>query len=83
VSDFDFSSGMLKHEVIKLYFICQFLQEILPVKGHPNNLKRNVSNVALSDTGPCDAGSMRLLQESVTRPASPPISKAFHHWRYH
>lgn len=58
---FDFSSGMLKYEVIKLYFICQFSQELLPLKGHPNDLKRHVSNVALSDTGLCDAGSMSLL----------------------
>lgn len=38
----------------------------MPLKGHPNDPKRNVSNVALSDTGVCDAGSMRLLQEPIT-----------------
>lgn len=44
---FDSSSRMLKYEVIKLYFIYQFWQELLLLRGHPKNLKRNVSNVAL------------------------------------
>lgn len=45
------SSQMSKYEVTKLHCICQFCQELLPLKGHSDDLQRKGSNVALPYTG--------------------------------
>lgn len=52
---------MSKYEVIKLHSICQFWQELLPLKGHNDDLQRKGNNVALPCAGLSDAGFDRAL----------------------